>query len=310
MPGGSASASRPAPAPIRVLLIEDNPGDARLIGELLAEVPDHVFALYTAERLSEGLERLAHSSYAALLLDLHLPDAVGLETLLQAHARSCGVPIVVLTGLDDERVGIEAMHQGAQDYLVKADLTPEILVRSLRYAIGRHRTLERLRMMSTIDELTGLNNRRGFMALAEQQIRVADRTGRRLLVIFADLDGLKRINDTWGHDEGDQALIEAAGLVGGTFRDSDIIARLGGDEFVALMTDCPEETALRLIGRLEQNLSTRNAEKGRRFRLSMSVGTAVYDPVDPCSLDELLRRADAAMYEQKRLRTGGQVVHA
>jgi two-component system cell cycle response regulator len=306
--GGFGPVTRSADAPIRVLLIEDNPGDVRLIEELLAEADDSSFVVEAVERLAEGLDRLEERPYAAVLLDLHLPDAVGLETLLQAHNRASDVPIIVLTGLDDETVGLEAMHQGAQDYLIKSDLTPEILTRSLRYAIGRHRTLQHLRMMSTIDELTGLNNRRGFLTLAEQQIKMADRTGHELLVVFADLDGLKQINDTWGHDEGDHALIDAAELVAGTFRDSDIIGRLGGDEFVVFLADCPRERADALVDRLHRNLAARNAEKGRRFALSISTGMAIYDPTEPCCLEELLRRADAAMYEQKRLRSQGRCV--
>jgi len=299
-----------AQTPMRVLLIEDNPGDTRLIQELLAEAPGGPFVLESVERLGEGLERLTRGSYGAILLDLHLPDAVGLDTLLQTHTRISDVPIVVLTGLDDESVGIEAMHQGAQDYLAKCDLTSEVLTRSLRYAIGRHRTLQHLRMMSTIDELTGLNNRRGFMALAEQQARLANRSGQTLLLFYADLDGLKQINDTWGHDEGDHALIDAAELVTNTFRESDIIARLGGDEFVVLMTGCPKERADSLIERLQCNLDVRNAEKGRRFKLEISVGVAAYDPARPCSIEDLLRRADTAMYERKRVRGNGRLVHA
>jgi diguanylate cyclase (GGDEF)-like protein len=163
-------------------------------------------------------------------------------------------------------------------------------------------------MMSTIDELTGLNNRRGFLTLAEQQIKMADRTGQGLLVVFADLDGLKHINDTWGHDEGDHALIDAAEVVATTFRDSDILGRLGGDEFVVFLADCPRERAATLVERLHRNLDARNAEKGRRFALSISVGMAVYDPSEPCSLEDLLHRADTAMYEQKRLRSQGRCV--
>jgi len=288
---------------IAVLLIEDNPGDARLVRELLAEARDRAFTLETVGRLAEGLDRLDDTPYGAVLLDLCLPDAVGLDTLLQTSTRAAHVPIIVLTGLDDEGVGVEAVQHGAQDYLVKAGLTPDILTRSLRYAIGRHRTLQHLRMMSTIDELTGLNNRRGFMALAQQQVKMADRTSQRLLVVFADLDGLKQINDTWGHDEGDHALIDAADLVGLTFRESDIIGRLGGDEFVVLLSDCSRARADQLVERLQSNLGVRNAQQGRRFRLAISVGVAEYDPTHPCSVGELLRRADAAMYAQKRLRT-------
>ena len=102
--------------------------------------------------------------------------------------------------------------------------------------------------------------------------------------------------------------MDAADLVAQTFRDSDVVGRLGGDEFVVLMADCPRDEAEALISRLEQNLDLLHQQKGRRFRLAISVGVAIYDPAHPCSIDELLRRADAAMYEEKRLRNANRFV--
>ncbi|MGQ9731500.1 MAG: diguanylate cyclase [Candidatus Zipacnadales bacterium] len=292
-----------AEPPITVLLVEDNPGDIVLVQEVLHELPGQPFVFESVSHLAAGLERLKAGGIGVVLLDLNLPDATGLDTLLTACHHAPDVPIVVLTGLDDEAVGLEAMHHGAQDYLVKGTLTAESLARSLRYAIGRHQTLRQLRMMSTVDELTGLNNRRGFLTLAERFLKLADRNGNEMVLAFADLDDLKRINDTWGHDEGDHALIETARLLRSTFRESDIIARFGGDEFAVLMLDCPSHKAEALVARLKEKLSLRNAELGRRYTLSISVGLAAYNPAEPCSVEALLRKADAAMYEQKRVRT-------
>jgi len=158
---------------------------------------------------------------------------------------------------------------------------------------------EALRTMSLIDDLTGLYNRRGFMTLAEQQLKIAERTGRELSLFFADLDSMKWINDTLGHLDGDKALVEAAVVLKEAFRDSDLVARIGGDEFVVLAIDARGDSRVDLAGRLTERLRAHNERRERPFLLSLSVGTASFDPKAPCDLDELLARADAAMYEQK-----------
>jgi len=132
-------------AVINVLLIEDNPGDARLIRAYLAEAEGLRVALEYAQRLSEGLRLLASTETDAILLDLGLPDSEGIETFLGVHAEAPGVPIVVLSGLEDEELAVKAVHAGAQDYLVKAQVDRNVLKRSLRYAIERQRTEQALR---------------------------------------------------------------------------------------------------------------------------------------------------------------------
>jgi len=159
---------------------------------------------------------------------------------------------------------------------------------------------ETLRALALIDELTGLYNRRGFFTLAQQQLKTANRTKSRLALLFADFDGLKQINDTFGHPEGDRALIEVANATRETFRESDIIARIGGDEFVVLAVETDGAPAEILAARLQENLAAHNAREGRRYELALSVGLARYDPERPCSIDELLTQADRAMYERKR----------
>jgi signal transduction histidine kinase len=130
--------------PIKVLLIEDNPGDARLIWEMLAQARGARFDLECAERLSSGLERLAQGGIDVLLLDLSLPDSQGLDTLIRVHTPAPEVPIMVLTGLDDEALAVKAMREGAQDYLVKGQVDSNLLLHSIRYAIERHRLAGKL----------------------------------------------------------------------------------------------------------------------------------------------------------------------
>ncbi len=149
-----------------------------------------------------------------------------------------------------------------------------------------------LQTLSFADELTGLHNRRGFLQLAKQQLKLTARTGRSAALFFADMNGMKAINDNLGHEAGDAALIDAAALLRDVFRESDILARLGGDEFVVF---APEFSAIGIEGfraRLQSRLSSFNASSGRPYTLSISVGAAIYDPERPCDLEALLQRAN------------------
>ncbi|MBA4373801.1 MAG: hypothetical protein C0402_13190 [Thermodesulfovibrio sp.] len=159
-----------------------------------------------------------------------------------------------------------------------------------------------LRALSLTDELTGLYNRRGFLTLAEQQLRIAGRLNKKLYLLAADLDDLKIINDTFGHQEGDSALVETANILRDNFRESDIIARIGGDEFVVMPIEMTDDRSEVILGRLSQGFEKNNQKNSLRYRISISVGVAWYDPEQPGSIDQLLAAADNAMYEQKKLR--------
>jgi diguanylate cyclase (GGDEF)-like protein len=155
-----------------------------------------------------------------------------------------------------------------------------------------------LRKLSDTDELTGLLNRRGFMLFADREIKSAARHGRSLVMVFVDLNGMKIINDTLGHDVGDRALVDTATLLRRVFRGSDIVGRLGGDEFVVLASDAAEASTEMLTMRLRAALDAYNATS-TAFRLSLSVGTAHFDPDKPIDLETLLAEADERMYEAK-----------
>lgn len=156
-----------------------------------------------------------------------------------------------------------------------------------------------LRHLALTDELTCLYNRRSFFAAAVQQLKLAGRQAQSLLLLYCDVDDLKKINDSYGHREGDLALIRTADALERTFRDSDIVARLGGDEFVVLALEASGQTQEVLLRRLERCLKKSNASDSR-YELSLSVGVARFDPKRTISLGELMAQADKAMYEQKR----------
>jgi diguanylate cyclase (GGDEF)-like protein/PAS domain S-box-containing protein len=171
--------------------------------------------------------------------------------------------------------------------------------------ITEHKRMEEeIRALSLTDALTGLYNRRGLSTLAEQQLKIATRLNSEILVIFADLDGMKWINDNLGHLAGDQALIETATILKNTFRKSDIIARHGGDEFIILALGANYTSFDILIKRIQEQINSHNAQENRSFKLSVSIGTALYDPQSPCSIDELITQADKTMYKHKQDKRG------
>ncbi|HEY3276798.1 MAG TPA: PAS domain S-box protein [Syntrophorhabdaceae bacterium] len=170
----------------------------------------------------------------------------------------------------------------------------------LRDITERKEMEEKLRTLSIEDELTGLHNRRGFMTLSAQQLKAAQRRKEHMALIFMDLDGLKSINDTRGHQEGDRMLIAAAQVLQNAFRGSDIIGRMGGDEFAVLTPYDTGADAEGLMDRARAAVEEYNGSGALPYRLSMSLGAALYDPEKPRSLDELIEAADAAMYRDKK----------
>jgi diguanylate cyclase (GGDEF)-like protein len=176
------------------------------------------------------------------------------------------------------------------------------LQRTVLCAVKQSLLDRELRSLALTDDLTGFYNRRAFLALATQQLRVAIRKDQELLLFFADVDYLKDINDTSGHREGDLALIRTADVLEQTFRSSDILARLGGDEFAVLALETSSQNEDVILRRLKKKLKASNADQ-TRYRLSLSIGAARFDPVHPVSLGELLTQADQSMYKQKRDRS-------
>ncbi len=177
-----------------------------------------------------------------------------------------------------------------------------LLGRAVRCAVRQYLVRAELRSLALTDELTGLYNRRGFLVLAQQQMKLARRKKSGVLLFFADLDGLKQINDSLGHLEGDLALVRTAEALRETFRDSDIVARLGGDEFAVLAIEASDESDDDMQRRLESNLQTASIADPR-YALSLSVGVARFAPDSPVSIGALLVQADQAMYEKKRSRS-------
>jgi len=231
------------------------------------------------------------------------PDSTGTPEGHPAITSFLGVPLMereTVTGMiavANKEAGYDELDQRALEAMSVA--FSEVLKR--KRAEGKIRTLtEELRALSFMAELTGIYNRRGFITVAERQLKIARRMERESILLFIDLDNMKWINDTLGHLEGDKALLLTADILKRTFRDSDIIARVGGDEFVVLAIEAQRRSVPVISRRLQDNLAVCNTKAGTRYQLSLSVGYALYDPHSPCSTDELITQADKSMYEQKR----------
>jgi diguanylate cyclase (GGDEF)-like protein/PAS domain S-box-containing protein len=191
--------------------------------------------------------------------------------------------------------------------LWKPGEAPERNIAVVQDITDRKRLEEEMREMSFRDQLTELYNRRGFTTLTEQQLKAANRAKRPMRLTFIDCDGLKWINDTLGHEEGDKVLVDTANVLRQTFRESDIIARLGGDEFAVLSIDATDMNSETFSKRLQQSIDEYNEKESRPYKLAMSWGTAIYDPESPMSLDKLMSSADELMYAQKKSKSSRRV---
>jgi len=285
--------------PIKVLLVDS---DEEYIDELQDGLDPDQRALLDVEwvgELSQALARLTQGGLDLMVLSLDLDDSQGMVTFDRAFAFAPDVPIVVISDNSDDERAVATVQAGAQDYLVKGELTPGLLVRSVRHAIERHRLFSALRSLSLIDDLTGLYNRRGFADLGEQYLKLARRSGRGVTMVYLDLDRFKTINDSLGHHVGDRALIKVADILRATFRRSDIIARLGGDEFGVLALEAADESSELLVERLRERVVDFNESSPEPYQLSVSIGMAHHDDDPRVRLDDLVAEADSEMYREK-----------
>jgi diguanylate cyclase (GGDEF)-like protein/PAS domain S-box-containing protein len=244
----------------------------------------------------------------AALLNSNLENVMGASLFrFIAPADICRAKTLLIQARANPRACDISLHcEDRTSRMVQISLSPMQINGSSRIGIvitdltERQKLQEELRSLSVIDELTGLMNRRGFLTVAQQTLNLAQRLEGPLLLVFADLDGMKTINDTLGHCEGDHALIDTAEILRKTYRDSDVIARLGGDEFAALAMGKSIEDAAVLARRLQNQIDAHNARGHRPYRLSVSVGVISYDAKTRQPVEDLLARADEAMYANKR----------
>lgn len=296
----------PAASSISLLVVEDSDADMAEIQRML-ESSTQEFEITRASRVEEALQLMQLAAIHAVLLDLSLPpEGRGLDTLRRAQIAAAAVPIIVMTTTHDEKLALQAVRAGAQDYLVKGKWDAQLLVRTILYAVERHRMLLELQearrhqqFLASHDRLTGLTNRSAFEESLQRTLRYAERHGTRVGLFFLDLDGFKAVNDGLGHAAGDEVLKKVADRLASSLRRSDLAARLGGDEFVVMIQDLGRgEQAARCARRLLGLLSGPMQIDGQEVRPATSIGIAMF-PDDGGDTGELIRAADIAMYKAK-----------
>ncbi|HVU15828.1 MAG TPA: GGDEF domain-containing response regulator [Candidatus Didemnitutus sp.] len=293
-----------APAIKKILLIEDSPNQHQLIKQMVSRFANGPWELEIADTYAVGLKKLLSSRHYVCLLDCHLDDGKdGLELLRAARSADVTTPVIVMTADTGSEIDEAAMEAGAMDFLVKAEFTPVMLERSIRYARKLGGMLQQLRQQATRDELTGLSNRREFdRQLHEEWQRIA-RFQRSCALVLIDIDFFKKVNDTYGHQIGDQVLKHVASLLAGQVRTVDRLARYGGEEFGLIVIESNRAEARETVERLRillQETPCFIPEKNLTVEVTISAGIAAM-PEDADNLDQLIEAADAALYSAKRL---------
>lgn len=301
---------------VNVLLIENDPTDADFISKHLANADNVSFQLVRADRLASGIERLAQGAIQAILLNLSLPDSRGMETFTKLASHSDGVPIIILSDVDDQRLAIEAVQSGAQDYLVKGEVVGRMLTRTVLSSIERHRIKSELNVISTglrelnkqlrttayTDPVTELLNRQGLQQVITREMAWARREGTGFVMILIDLDDFKKVNTEFGHLIGDTVLSEVGLRIRHRLRSTDYLARLGGDEFVVLMPQTRLAEGMRVAEGLRQTVSkTPILFSQGTVRVTASLGVITVSEEDLSTIDNMLAKTHLLLYKSKRL---------
>jgi two-component system cell cycle response regulator len=275
-----------------VIIVDD---DERLLEIFKKALSLEGYQCETASSAESALELINNMPFNIMLTDIRMPGMEGFELTQKAKKIRPDIAVIIMTAYVEEFSFDNAIEAGASDFIKKPFTLNELVLRIQHVELQK-----KVRTMAVTDELTGLYNRRGFFSLVEQLLKLCKREKKGIFMLYTDVDSLKKINDTFGHKEGDMALIDIANILRKNYRESDIIARIGGDEFVVITVGTTKESAEIATSRLKKNLEIHNAEANRSYKLSLSFGLAYYDPENPCSIDELLVQGDKLMYEQKR----------
>lgn len=298
----------------RILLVDDDVEFAKVTRFRLTHTDKPRFEVHTTSSTQSAIELLNNQTFDLILLDLMLPDANGLEAITRIFATSKQIPIVVMTGLDSDELAVNAIRKGAEDFIVKGEMQPKMLVRIIQQAIDRHHIKKKLRVVTgklrqvnsqlekyaVLDPLTDVYNRRGLQQILTREIHSAERKGSSLLAIVMDIDNFKQVNDTLGHPCGDMVIKEVAKKVKESIRISDYVGRIGGDEFILLLPETPLEEGIKLAERLRLSISNMHLHlsDSKKIGITVSMGIAPVS-LHIISVDEIVGLTDPLLMESK-----------
>jgi len=287
-------------ATVKILFIDREEGEYLLLADLLSRIDQSDYELAWHNRLDGALPAIFADDYDLVLLDYYWGEETARDLLSAAKTQACTTPIVVMTHKMETEVDREAIRAGAADYLIKGQIDTQTLERTLRYAIERKQTEQHLSRLAHYDTLTDIPNRILFRDRLEHALRLADRDAQQFALMFIDLNGFKQVNDSFGHDIGDQMIRACAERLKECMRRSDSVARMGGDEFTLLLEKIDNNTdvahiAQKVIDRIEEPYHL----AGYQLSIGCSIGIAIY-PDAGRDADSLLKSADLAMYQAKQ----------
>jgi two-component system, cell cycle response regulator len=284
-----------------LLCIDDDPLQHRIVERLVDAFVHTRYAFDGASTYDEGLTKLTTTGPAVCLLDYRIDHRTGVELLREARQLSVDTPVIMMTVADTDDVDMAALEAGAVDFILKSELTPQLLERTVRYAVKLGETVRQLRALALRDELTGLLNRRELHSLLQNEWLRAVRFKRPFALGLADIDFFKRVNDTYGHPIGDRVIQHVGRVLEVTLRRLDRVARFGGEEFAILMPETGRREAAIAMERVRAALALSPcaiAERGLEIPVTLSIGVSV--PLeDADSPDALIAAADRRLYAAK-----------
>jgi len=288
---------------MKILHVEDDNMDAHIIRTALCEYNSYgAIEIIHVTSLKEALKEIQQDCYQAVILDLGLRDVDGIDNIKAIKEQNPDMPIVVLTSTDCDKVAMQAIDSGAQEYLVKGHTDGKVMKLVLRSSIKRKALERRLFHQANYDSLTGLPNRSLLLEHLQKSLRVAQRWQHEQALIFFDINKFKLINDTYGHEAGNEILVDIAHRLIDELRQTDIITHYGGDEFVILLDDKSDDktkAALCVAKKIVDAINKPFILSSKHVAcISVSIGIGIY-PNDGASVKELLCAADAAMYRAK-----------
>lgn len=290
---------------IKLLLIEDNAGDIEIIKYYIGKISDISIELCSVSFLHEGIHKIRNEDYDVVLSDLNLPDSTGLNTLKTLRSYVSHIPILVLTEIDDDKLGVESIKEGAQDYIVKSELTPRLLSKTLYYAIERNKLINTIQKLAYKDNLTNLFNRAAIIEQLDKEILTHSYTNKKIGVLFLDLDKFKEVNDNLGHSYGDELLRILSEKIQNSVRDYDYIGRVGGDEFIIIIPNLKARNeVLTVLDRVTTVFLKPIMVDVYSFFIKASIGVSFY-PEDGTDSESLIKNADIAMYKAKQKESSG-----
>lgn len=283
---------------VKILLIEDNKVDIQTITNFIEQSKRLNAQIKTVDSIKKAKTIMFYEPIDIILIDINVQGMKFDEFYDAFDQDNLSIPYIVITDERDEDIGIEAVKKGAQDYLVRSEISERILRRAIIYSLERHDILDSLYRATIVDELTGLYNRRGLYTLGNQQVELAKRHDDDIFIFYLDLDGMKKINDTLGHEFGDKALIETSNIMHKSFRTTDILSRLGGDEFVVVAVKAQHEFIPIITQRVKDYVKKQNASN-KKYQISISIGVSKIDLESKSPLDDAIHDADKKMYQSK-----------